>query len=322
MNTKTYLLGLDCGGTRTVCLLADGQGHVLGRGVAGPSNYHAVGLEAATNAILQAVDQAWQAAGLARGVAAVACLGLAGVDRPEDRQAITTALTPRRLARRLLIVNDAVIVLAAGSGGGVGVVVIAGTGSIAWGRNRDGQDSRAGGWGHILGDEGSAHDIGLRALQAVMRARDERGQPTVLTDFIFKHLRLARPESLLTFVHTLPYPRAEIAALAPIVERAARQGDPVACTIYAHAAQELALAATTVIQALGMEGEAVDVVLSGGVFHAGELVIEPFVRAVREIAPQAQAIRLEQEPAVGAVRLAVKELGNHRTQKKQRIAAL
>jgi len=305
-------LGLDCGGTRTVCLLADGQGRVLGRGLAGPSNYHAVGIETATNAILEAADKAWQAAGLPRGVATVACLGLAGVDRPEDKRAITDALTPRRLARRLAIVNDAVLVLAAGSAGGVGVVVIAGTGSIAWGRNKDGQHSRAGGWGHILGDEGSGHDIGMRALQAVVRAHDQRGQPTILTDLILKHLHLARPESLLTFVHALPYPRAEIAALAPVVEQAARQGDPVARSIYVHAAQELALAATTVIQALGMAEEPVDVVLSGGVFRAGELVIEPFVRAVQDIAPQARAIRLEKEPAVGAVRLALQELANHR----------
>lgn len=305
---ETYLLGIDAGGTHTVCLLADGQERILGRGQAGPGNLMATGLEATVAAIHHAVAAAWQAAGLTEQIAHVACLGLAGVERQQEKQALAAALTSLHIARRVLIVIDAHIALAAGSPDGTGVVVIAGTGSIAWGRNRQGKVQRAGGWGYILGDEGSAFDIGLAALRAAVRAHDGRGQPTLLKQMILDHWRLAHLDDLRTVVYRSTYPRPEIAALAPVVEQAARQGDALARQIYTQAAHELALAATTVISSLGMQGEPVNVVLSGGVYQADDLIIEPFTRAVQRVAPQAQIIKLAGEPAQGAVRLAAREL--------------
>jgi len=310
---KTYLLGVDAGGTHTVCPLADDTQHILGRGEAGPANMMAVGLVAAAAAVREAVGQAWRAAGRAPRPAAVACIGMSGAGRLRDRQALAGALPPYGLARRAVIVSDALIALAAGSPRAVGVVVIAGTGAIAWGRNRAGEERRASGWGYILGDEGSAFDIGLAALRAVARAHDGCGQPTLLTALILEHWRLSQPEDLRSIVYSAPsYRRPEVAALAPIVEQAARQGDVAALDIYACAAEELALAAKAVIGSLGMQAEPVDIVLSGGVYNAGDLIVEPFLRAVREVAPRAQPIRLEQEPAMGAVHLAAQYRAEHR----------
>ncbi len=305
MDQETFFLGVDAGGTHTVCLLADGKQTILGRGQAGPGNMSAVGLAAGVAVVREAVSQAWQAAGLSPRPATVACLGVSGVDRPREKQALADALASHALAHRLVIVTDAMIALAAGSPSGVGVVVIAGTGTIAWGRNRAGAVQRSGGWGYILGDEGSAFDIGLTGLRAVVRAHDGRGEPTALTQLILEQWQLARPEDLRAVVYKQPAaPRPEIAALAPVVERAARQGDVVASRIYAHAAQEMALAARAVIASLGMQNEPVEIVLSGGVYQAGDLITVPFLHALREFAPQARAIRLEQEPAIGAVHVA------------------
>jgi N-acetylglucosamine kinase-like BadF-type ATPase len=305
VDEETYVLGVDAGGTRTVCLLADSKQAILGRGQAGPGNMSAVGLAAGVAVVRAAVAQAWQAAGLSPRPAAVACLGVSGVDRPQEKQALADALAPYALAERLVIVTDAMIALAAGSPSGVGVVVIAGTGTIAWGRNHSGAVLRSGGWGYILGDEGSAFDIGLAGLRAVVRAHDGRAEPTALTIMILEQWQLQRPEELRAIVYKQPaVPRPEIAALAPVVERAARRGDAVAARIYAHAAEEMALAARAVIAGLGMQDEPVDVVLSGGVYQAGDLITLPFLSALRQFAPQALVTRLEQEPAIGAVHVA------------------
>lgn len=309
--SATYVLGIDGGGTRTVALLADDAGRILGRGTAGPSNYNAVGLEAASASLGEAARQAWQAAGLAPGRAALALLGLSGVDRPADRERLQATLAPLGLARRLVLINDAIIALAAGNEQGVGVVVIAGTGSIAYGRNRRGETRRAGGWGYMLGDEGSAHDIGLQGLRAVLCAHDGRGPATSLAGAILQHWGLAQPQALVGRIYP-NYPRLEVAALAPLVEQAARAGDAVALAIFARAAAELARAATAVVLALGMAGDPLDIVLSGSVFRAGDLVTGPFLGAVQAVAPQARAVRPENEPAVGAVRLALAALADER----------
>jgi N-acetylglucosamine kinase-like BadF-type ATPase len=303
-----YLLGVDAGGTHTVCLLADDRQRVLGRGEGGPSNVMAVGLGATVAAIRSAAAQAWVAAGLQPRPAAAMCVGVSGGDRPQEQQAIQSALQPLQVAQRIVIVNDARIALAAGSLDGVGVVLIAGTGSIAWGCNASGEVRRAGGWGYVMGDEGSAFAIGLSALHAVARADDGRGQATLLTRLLLDHWHLDRLQDVRSIVYTPTYPRLEIAALAPLVEQAARQGDAVARGIYEQAACELALAATTVLSGLGMTDQTVDIVLSGGVYHAGDLVTVPLLRAVREIAPQARLIALHDEPALGALHLAARQL--------------
>jgi N-acetylglucosamine kinase-like BadF-type ATPase len=302
----TYVLGIDGGGTKTVCLLANTRGTILGRGEAGPSNYQAVGLEAASEAIDQAIERAFQAAGRLRQRVAVICLGLAGVDRPEDEAIIRGVVTQLGVAEQAIIVNDAVIALWSGTTAGRGVVVIAGTGAIAFGVNARGEQGRAGGWGHLLGDEGSAYDIGRLAMIAALRAYDGRGEPTTLGPLIQQAWGLERLEGLIGRVYGPTLPRPQIAALAPLVVQAAQQGDAVARRILTYAGEELGAVAAAVIRRLDMPGEAFDVVTAGGVFQAGDLIVQPFWRVVTGVAPLARRIVPDAEPAVGAVRLALK----------------
>ena len=165
MNTsgKGLVLGVDGGGTSTVAWLAATGGTVLGRGKAGPSNAKAVGNDAARSALSLAIEAAFAEAGRPPCPVDVACMGLAGFGRPEDRKTLAQWNEGSGWARRLLTVTDGDLVVAAGTPEGWGVGVIAGTGSIAVGRAEDGTKARAGGWGHLIGDEGSAYAVVLGA---------------------------------------------------------------------------------------------------------------------------------------------------------------
>ncbi len=168
------LLGIDGGGTSTVAWLADAGGKVLGRGRGGPSNAKAVGAEAARRSIQEAIARAFDDLGMPARSVSVACLGLAGFDRPEDRRLLSAWTEESGWADRLVLVNDGDLVLAAGTPEGWGLGVIAGTGSIAVGRTPDGRIARAGGWGPLIGDEGSAYAVVLKALRRIARQTDGR----------------------------------------------------------------------------------------------------------------------------------------------------
>jgi N-acetylglucosamine kinase len=317
-------VGIDGGGTKTACAIATPEGAALGHAVGGPSNYQTVGA-AATRAALEGVlREAAQRAGWARAAGGPLevtglCLALAGVDRPADRRAITQIvadLLSRPVeglrwtveAARVVVVNDAVAALVGGVGRKVGVVTVAGTGSIAFGRNARGEERRAGGWGYLLGDEGSGYAIGLAALRAVCRAADGRGPATRLTEHVLREHRLAQPSDLIAKAYGA-WQVPDIAALAPLVERAASEGDAVARAVLDAAAAELALAAGAVIRGLQMAETPVDVVTVGGVWAGSPRVTEQFAAQVRSLAPLARVVRPRDEPVAGAVLLARESIG-------------
>src|SRR4051812_26792217 len=221
------VLGIDGGGTSTVALLASRQGEPIGRGVAGPSNAKAVGAPAARQAPEAAMAAAFENAGFEASPAAVACLGLAGFDRPEDRQLLGEWAEAGRWAERLILVNDGDLVVAAGTPDGWGVGVIAGTGSIAVARSPDGRKSRAGGWGHLIGDEGSAYGLVLAALRRLARRADGREVPRTSPDALSVHLCRALcipgPERLVNVLYSSEFDRSKIAALAPAILAAATE---------------------------------------------------------------------------------------------------
>jgi N-acetylglucosamine kinase-like BadF-type ATPase len=240
-------------------------------------------------------------------VAAV-CLGMAGVDRQDDASVIRGVM--RRLGFRSnpLIVNDALIALVAGAGSSPGVVVISGTGSIAYGVSLHGVAARAGGWGPTLADEGSGYWIGRRALAAVMREADGRGPKTELTPLVLQHFSLPRPQALVAEIyHHQPQGRRAIASIGALVDRARENGDTVAIDIMRHAGEELALAAASVISQLDMRGEQFPILLAGGMLKESVWLSGDVRRRLAEVAPRAMVGPLTEQPAVGAVRLALAE---------------
>jgi N-acetylglucosamine kinase-like BadF-type ATPase len=297
-----HVLGIDAGGTKTVCLLADDRGHIVSESRGGGANLQASG-ELEVEKVLHQVME--EAIGDRDIRPAAICLGIAGVDRENDAEAVHGIMRRIGFKTRTLVVNDALIALVAGAGDRPGVVVVAGTGSIAYGRDPAGRAARAGGWGYLLGDEGGGFWIGRMALAAVVRQVDGRGPATVLTDMVLREMRLANPTELIHAIYVRGLHRYAIASIAPIVQRAADAGDAIAADIVERAAGELAAAAASVITRLGIRGDAFPTVLAGGVFRGLPSLIGKVASRVAEIAPRSDVRRLAAEPAQGAVTLAL-----------------
>jgi N-acetylmuramic acid 6-phosphate etherase len=299
------LLGIDGGGSHTVALLADTNGTVLGRGEAGPSNVQAVGTDRGLAAINEAMAMAFAAAGRSREPAAAAWLGLAGADRPEEQRLIVDWARRAGLAEHVEVSGDARLLLAAGTPEGWGVAVVAGTGSIAFGRAPDDRTSRSGGWGYVLGDEGSAYALSVAALHAVARAADGRGPATALTERFLAHLGLTQPSDLIGAVYRSGRDRAALAALAPLVLAAAEAGDSVADALVEEGAWELAEAVVAAARPLGLERGPLPVALTGGLLLESEGYRRRLLHALAELEVRAEPVTLVREPAEGAVRLAI-----------------
>jgi N-acetylmuramic acid 6-phosphate etherase len=299
------VVGIDGGGTSTVAVVADAvTGRVLGRGTGGPSNNTAVGVDAALRELDAAVDAAFAAAGVPRARAGAACLGLAGADRPEEFDVLRDWADRAGLADAVTVTNDAALLIAAGTPGGWGLAVIAGTGSIAYCRSRDGVCTRAGGWGYLLGDDGSGFRIVLAALRACCKAVDRCGPPTALVDSFLSRMGLTDPTELIQAVYRGVWDRAALAGLAPVVLGAADAGDAVAAEVIDRQAAELARTAAAAVAEAGLPTTGLPLALAGGVFlgHGGYRA--RFLDALRANGVSPDPVQLVSEPAVGAVVLA------------------
>ncbi len=315
-----FLAGVDGGGTKTTALVADERLTILGEGHSGPSNFLRVGVEVAVTAILEALEDACRRAGLVPANLRALGIGLAGIAHPAHyrrmREALLRALVERlaygtrdpQQVENIVLTTDAEIALYGATDGQPGVVIISGTGSIAYGVNARGQKARSGGWGPTFGDEGSGYDIARRALTAVASAYDGRMPPTLLTERVCRYFGIESPAELPRVIYgdaTSP----NIAPLSEVVIQAAREGDAVAREILREAGWELARTAIAVIKRLRLQQEAFRVSYVGGVFSAGELILEPIRQKIREVAPKAELSPPRFPPAVGALKLALARLG-------------
>jgi N-acetylglucosamine kinase-like BadF-type ATPase len=284
-------------------LLADATGRALAEASGRGANLRTSG-ELEVEKVLHAVaEEAIAAAGVRPDAVA---LGIAGAGRPDDAAVLAQILRRIGFRQRVVVTNDAQIAFVAGSARRVGLALVCGTGSIAWGQEASGRIARAGGWGWRLGDEGSGFWIGARAIRDVLRARDGRGPRTALEESLAAHFSLAGPEEIVRTIYEEEFPRHRVALFAVEVERAALSGDAVAARILEDAGSELVLCARSVVDRLDLEGSAYDVVLSGGTFRA----LPSLERRVREAlsAPGVDVSPLASEPVTGAVRLAIEEL--------------
>jgi glucosamine kinase len=303
-----HVLGIDVGGTKTVCLLANEDGTIVARAREAGANLQGVG-ELALEKVLHSVMKAAMA-GQSVMPSAI-CLGIAGVDRAMDRDVVHEIMDRIGYKATILIVNDALIALQAGSGDAPGIVVVSGTGSIAYGRNARGEAARAGGWGYVLGDEGSGYWIGRMALRAVVRHADGRGRETSLTPRLLGHFGLTRASELTYRVYHEPLTPGAIGALARYVQLAREDGDPVAAGILDQAAEELMAAAAAVMKRLEMDRESFSFVLAGGMFHALPWLRDHLTMLLATLAARSRTIRLEEDPALGAVQLALAATRGH-----------
>lgn len=294
------VIGIDAGGTKTVCQLADQDGRVLAEARGPGANLQNTGELHVEKVLHHLITQTTQEA--AQWPAAV-CVGMAGVDRAGEAAVVREILT--RLAPRshIVVVNDALVALEAGVPGASGVVLIAGTGSIAYGRNRDGRAARAGGWGYLLGDEGSGFWLGRQALRAVVRSSDGRGPHTLLTPRVLSHYSVARPQDLVREIYDGRFQPSTVAAIASEVNAAAEEGDEIALRLIDTGARELGLAARSVCDQLALTHG--PVVLAGGMFRAVPRLRQRVVSHLTGRWPGMLVSPLSGEPASGAVSLAL-----------------
>jgi N-acetylglucosamine kinase-like BadF-type ATPase len=309
------VLGIDGGGSHTVVLLAERQtdGRVLGRGQVGPSNQQSIGEAAALQALEDGIHAAFAEANLPRGTVAAAALGLAGVDHPATAQLFLNWADRFQFATKTTIHNDAVILLAAGTPAGWGVAVVAGTGSIAFSRSPDGRFDRSGGWGYLLGDEGSAYALALAGMRAVCRAADGCALATKLTRAILAQMDLREPLEIINAVYLGAWDRARLAMLAPVVLTTAEEGDEVAVQIVKQQARELAQTTVAAARKLNLPLDRIPLALTGGAILNGRSYREQFLAELRTLGLRAEPVALVTEPALGAVRIARDLLGtsNH-----------
>ncbi len=296
-----WIIGIDGGGTKTTACAADLSGRVLGRAEGGPANYHVVGLPAFAALISALVAALASTAGLDKSGLALVSLGLAGADRDHDRRLLLGALAGLGLGCHFLINSDARIALAAGLGDrGEGIVLIAGTGSIAYGLTAKGDIVRAGGWGHLVGDEGSGYDIGRQAIARGLRSLEGRDMPSALLEKIMANLGVADLSGLVAFVYSPATAKAEIAALAATVTDAAAGGDELAIAILAAAAAELAALVESVLARGFPDPGPVPVAVYGGLLLACPLLRE---RVAIRLAGRAELLPPGPEPVMGAIKI-------------------
>jgi N-acetylglucosamine kinase-like BadF-type ATPase len=309
-------LGLDGGGSKTLALLSDEEGQILGRGDGGPSNFHVLGPERAFAVLEQTIISAFADAGLHLAPIAAAVLGMAGVDRPEEH-ALCQAWARQFLGGAAVrIVNDAQLVLeypVAGHPNGSQIAVISGTGAIVYGRRAGSVDEnlsaleRCSGWGYLFGDEGSGFWVGQEALRAVARAVDGRSTEGLsLVQPVLQFWGLKQPQQLITYVYGQAAPRSEIARLAKVVDELALLGDLAAQRIIEQAGVELALAFDAVARRLDFfTRQPLAVALAGGLFIHAQSLRQAFLQAVRQAGWLPDPITLVSEPAQGALHLAL-----------------
>jgi len=305
-----YVLGVDGGASKTLCLVADVDGRVLGFGRAGGSNHQICGLDPALAQIVHCVRKALAQAQASAPEVQLGMFCLAGADLPEDYAMLSEAIEDLGLCQKVVIKNDSMAALRSGLSRPWGVVVICGTGTNAAGNAPDGQELVLPGLGHISGDWGGGEGISQEIIRLVMRAWDGRGRPTALSQMVLDALGASSPEVLLRMLYRNRLERDQLLGLVPLLFEAAYAGDEVACQLVREVGMEVGVTARTILRRLSLQDTDVQVVLGGSIFKAkGPLLIDAVTEVIHEVAPRASIVLPEVEPVVGALLLALEAVG-------------
>lgn len=298
------LLGIDGGGTKTTAAAATEDGKIIADFEAGPSNVFKVDAAASAAALEAVIDGCLHGAHAARSEVVSVCAGLAGVDRPTIQKQITDILHNILTTDRISVVGDATTALVGATGGETGMVVISGTGSIAYGMNAHHQRARAGGWGHIVDDFGSGYDIVRNAFNEVFRAHDGLEPPTRLKQAFLEELQVDNVDDLLIVIHREFTSAGKIASLFPLVQAVADGGDLIAGKILERAGHDLSSTAEAVVRKLDLYNLRFICATAGGVFHSSRQVRDSFAWYVHRFAPHATVCFPKHTAVEGAIMLA------------------
>lgn len=302
-----YFLGVDVGSSKTHALIADETGTCISFGKAGGGNHQGMGYERLTDVLQKSCSMASQASGVEKDQIAGAGFGIAGYDFPSEREAHLQSIIPLGLSCPVEIVNDGSNGLISGTSHGVGVNVTAGSGVNCRGRGKNGKEGRVVGNGIDFGEYGGAIEIVYRARQSVNHAWIKRIPPTKLTKIFLEATGAKDEVDLMEGLsneqyHLFPY-------LAIQIVNAAREGDTAALEVIRWSGEELGWLAIAVARQIEMENDEIEIVQSGSVFEAGELIQEPMRNIIRQHLPKAKMVRLEGPPVVGPLMLGMQMAG-------------
>ena len=306
----TFVIGIDGGGTKTQLYVCDLQGNVLSTSTSGPSNILSCGLERTEKSIKEVLQKGVVEEGYKLSDCQALCIGVAGAGRACVKKQIKEIITHIGYLGKMIVTHDAETALAAGANGKDGVLIIAGTGAICYGRTTEGRTHRVSGWGHLVGDEGSAYSIGRSILSAVLRAYDGRGKGTVLTSLVLEKMGIDSPEQIISIIYKPEVSKEHIAAYAPILEEAILQQDEVAGQIADEAVGALVETAAVTIRKLDMQERETTVLISGSVLVKNAYIRIRFTEELRKIIPGVHMKISSDEAAYGAVRIALDEIKN------------
>jgi N-acetylglucosamine kinase-like BadF-type ATPase len=304
-----YVIGVDGGGTKTEFVLLDYSGNVIGRAKGDSTNYQVVGDKKLREELLKGFNTLISITNVASNKVEHIFLGLAGAGRERDRKEIIDLFSDSEFDKKVAVDSDAMVALAGAFGTGIGIIIIAGTGAICFGKNSEGKIVRSGGWGFLLGDEGSGYFIGREAIISALKDMDGRGEKTKLRSRIEKHFNLDSIDQIIPQIYQNQIDRVAIADLALVVFEQANQGDAVAEEIIRRTGKELGILAKAVAQHLNFESDEIKVALIGSIFKQKEMLINEISKELYEISWNVEISDPMFEPQYGAALMALQKSG-------------
>lgn len=303
-----YIIGIDGGGTKTLMKLADLDGNLLACCEGGPANINSLDRTAFEETLSRLMaDGLKQITGKPSDCRAI-CLGMAGAGRPAEKQILKEILGRLGFNETVMITDDAHIALYGGVGSEEGIILVSGTGSICYGRNSRGEVCRAGGWGYILGDEGSGYDIGLSALKHTVRGFDKREEDSLLSTMILDKLKIGSVDELVSLIYRSGEGRKIIAGLALVVDEACMSGDYYAERILKNAVSELFKSIQAVISGLNFTDIPIQVALGGSVLLKSRYISNNLRNTIAISYPGVRVFNIKNDAAWGAVHMAFDQL--------------
>lgn len=303
-----YIIGIDGGGTKTLMKLADLDGNLLACCEGGSANMNSLDRTVFEETLSRLIaDGLKQITGKPSDCSAI-CLGMAGAGRPAEKQILKEILGRLGFNETVMITDDAHIALYGGVGSEEGIILVSGTGSICYGRNSHGEVCRAGGWGYILGDEGSGYDIGLSALKHTVRGFDKREEDSLLSTMILDSLKIGSVDELVSLIYRSGEGRKIIAGLAPVVDEACMSGDYYAESILKNAVSELFKSIKAVISGLNFTDIPIQVALGGSVLLKSRYISNNLRNTIAISYPGVRVFNIKNDAAWGAVHMAFDQL--------------
>ena len=309
-----YVLGVDGGGSRTKARICDINGRLLSESIGGPTNYKKIGIDKTISNITNAVLGAIEKIDINNEIFFISsCFGLSGIDCSKDleiyrRIIINSNIKDYLNLMKLIICNDSRIGLAAGTENKNAILVICGTGSICYGINEKGEESRVNGWDYLLGDQGSGVSIGIKALKSIMKAFDGRINGTLLSEAILKILKLDTPYDLIKWVYNNPEVIGEIANLSKTVCLTAEKGDPESIRILKEESDEVFESILAIARKLDLMDSEFDLLFVGSVFKCKKYFKEYLLKKLINRLPGINIKPLIGEPVFGAIKLSLKNI--------------